>query len=107
MQFKRNFGVLRHFCGQHRIDEGHTVVDHFRGLQLFSEIGNILIQLVIVTNLNITVNVEQNVFQIVTLYGNLSVGLVQSSVVLHLILLHFFQVCKLHPLTLHTKLVVE
>ena len=76
MQFKRNFGVLCHLCGQYRVDEGHTVVDHRRGLQLFSKIGNILIQLVIVTNLNITVNVEQNVFEIVTLYSNLAVGLV-------------------------------
>ena len=99
--------MLRHLCGQHRIDEGHTVVDHFRGLQLFSEIGNILIQLVIVTNLNITVNVEQNVFQIVALYSNLAVGLVQCGVVLYLILLHFFEVSKLHTFALYAKLIVE
>ena len=107
MQFKRNFGVLRHFCGQYRVDEGHTVIDYFRGLKFFLKFCNVLVQFFDFADFNIAADIEQNVFQIVALYGNLSVGFVQSGVVLYLILLHFFEVSKLHTFALYAKLVVE
>ena len=76
MQFKRNFGVLRHFCGQYRVDEGHTVIDHRRGLQFFLKISNVLVQFFDFADFNVAADIEQNVFQIVALYGNLAVGFV-------------------------------
>ena len=63
-------------------------------------------QLFHLADLDVAADIEQNVFQIVSLHRDLPVGLVEGGIVLYLILLHLAEVGKLHPLTLHAQLVV-
>ena len=88
--FKRDFRVFCHFRGQDRINKRHTVVDQRGRLHFFLKTGNVLVQFFIFPDLNIAAHIEKNVFQVMPLHGDLPVGFIKRSVVLDLVLQHFF-----------------